>query len=87
MIYHEDTISAIATPPGRGGIGIIRISGPKAKFIGEEITQKIIVEGKIMFSRFFSKEDEVLDEGLVLFFKGPRGLFSRAELLHGGGCG
>ena len=71
MIYYQDTISAIATPPGRGGVGIIRISGPKAKLIGEEMTQKVISQGKILFSRFYAKENEIVDEGLILFFKGP----------------
>jgi tRNA modification GTPase len=40
MIDHVDTISALATPPGRGGIGIIRISGPLAKDMALAITNK-----------------------------------------------
>ena len=40
MIDHIDTISALATPPGRGGIGIIRVSGPLAKDIALAITNK-----------------------------------------------
>jgi tRNA modification GTPase len=40
MIDHFDTISALATPPGRGGIGIIRISGPLAKDIALVINNK-----------------------------------------------
>ena len=35
----EDTIVAIATPPGRGGIGVVRISGPAARVIGSAVTQ------------------------------------------------
>ena len=37
-----DTIAAIATPSGRGGVSIIRISGPQACTIGEHITQRVL---------------------------------------------
>ena len=37
---HLTTIAAIATPPGRGGVGVIRLSGPKAYAIAEALTQK-----------------------------------------------
>ena len=40
MAYIKDTIAAIATPPGKGGIGIVRISGPDASRIGKEISKK-----------------------------------------------
>lgn len=68
---HTDTIAAIATPPGRGGIGIIRISGPQAKIIGESITQKKLTAGKILYSNFYNQASEILDQGLVLFFQAP----------------
>ena len=67
----QDTIAAIATPVGRGGIGIIRVSGPKAWSIAEQITQKSPTTGQPIFSRFVTPEGEVIDEGLVLMFKGP----------------
>lgn len=38
-VLDQDTIAALATPPGKGGVGIIRLSGPKARQIGEQITQ------------------------------------------------
>ena len=67
----QDTIAAIATPVGRGGIGIIRVSGPEAWSIAEQITQKSPTTGQPIFSRFVTPEGEVIDEGLVLMFKGP----------------
>lgn len=38
---NQTTIAAIATPPGRGGVGVIRLSGPKAYSIAQALTQKI----------------------------------------------
>ena len=67
----HDTIAAIATPAGRGGIGIIRVSGPKAWSIAEQLTQKSPTTGQPIFSRFVTPEGEVIDEGLMLMFKGP----------------
>jgi len=67
----QDTSAAIATPVGRGGIGIIRVSGPEAWSIAEQITQKSPTTGQPIFSRFVTPEGEVIDEGLVLMFKGP----------------
>ena len=39
-MQHQTTITAIATPLGRGGVGVIRLSGPKAYAIAEQLTQK-----------------------------------------------
>jgi tRNA U34 5-carboxymethylaminomethyl modifying GTPase MnmE/TrmE len=39
-MQHQTTIAAIATPLGRGGVGVIRLSGPKAYAIAEQLTQK-----------------------------------------------
>lgn len=38
----QTTIAAIATPPGRGGVGVIRLSGPKAYAIAEALSQKAL---------------------------------------------
>jgi tRNA modification GTPase len=40
-MYNRTTIAAIATPPGRGGVGVIRLSGPKSYEIAQALTQKI----------------------------------------------
>ncbi|HEY8567663.1 tRNA uridine-5-carboxymethylaminomethyl(34) synthesis GTPase MnmE [Microbulbifer sp.] len=67
---NKDTIAAVATPPGRGGIGVIRLSGPKAREIGEQLAGKIF---KPRFAHYcdFTHDDQLLDQGLALFFPGP----------------
>lgn len=67
-----ETIAAQATPPGQGGIGIIRISGPLALHIAKKISsQKNVTARKAIFSKFFDESGEVLDEGLLLYFPAP----------------
>ncbi|WP_066959765.1 tRNA uridine-5-carboxymethylaminomethyl(34) synthesis GTPase MnmE [Microbulbifer sp. Q7] len=66
----KDTIAAVATPPGRGGIGVIRLSGPRALEIGEQLAGKTF---KPRFAHYcnFTHEEQLLDQGLALFFPGP----------------
>jgi tRNA modification GTPase len=83
----HDTISAIATPPGAGGIGVVRLSGPRALAIGEAISVSEISPAKIQFRRFFDADGEVIDHGLCLYFPGPHS-FSGEDCVelqaHGG---
>ena len=66
------TIAAIATPLGRGGVGIIRLSGPKAYDIACQLTGKDSFTPRLAsFCRFYDDKRNVLDEGLVLYFKAP----------------
>lgn len=65
-----ETIASIATPPGRGGIGVIRVSGPQAIEIGKIILGKTIPSRTAMYLPFYG-EEAVLDEGIALFFPGP----------------
>lgn len=66
----EDTIVAIATPPGRGGVGIIRISGTKAYSIAMLINKnKALIPKKIVFCSLYA--ESLLDQGVMLFFKAP----------------
>lgn len=70
--YSTDTIAAIATPPGRGGIGIIRLSGKQAKAIGLSISREThLLPRQANFSRYEDADGEIIDEGLTLFFPGP----------------
>ncbi|NNJ92897.1 MAG: tRNA uridine-5-carboxymethylaminomethyl(34) synthesis GTPase MnmE, partial [Gammaproteobacteria bacterium] len=67
-----ETIAAQATSPGQGGIGIIRISGPLALLIAEKITaHKNLSPRKAIFTKFYDESDQVLDEGLLLYFPAP----------------
>jgi len=65
------TISAIATAPGRGGVGIIRISGKKALFIGQTITKRDIQPRHAHFCSFHNNQGAALDTGIALYFPGP----------------
>ena len=66
------TIAAIATPPGRGGVGVIRLSGPKSYAIAEALTQKQLPKARYAgFRQFYDAHGEVMDEGLVICFPNP----------------
>lgn len=68
----DTTIAAVATPPGRGGIGIIRISGPKAYFTAQQLTHKKSLKPRsISYCSFYSNDGELIDQGLLLYFKAP----------------
>jgi len=86
MPQHE-TIAAIATPPGTGGIGVLRLSGEKALAIGESLCRSEINPGLIQFRRFFDAGGELLDHGICLYFKAPHS-FSGEDCVeiqaHGG---
>ncbi|GAA5004575.1 tRNA uridine-5-carboxymethylaminomethyl(34) synthesis GTPase MnmE [Acinetobacter puyangensis] len=72
MLATNSTIAAIATPPGRGGVGVIRLSGPKAFVIAEALTGKTLAPARMAgFRQFLDETDEVMDEGLVLCFPNP----------------
>ena len=66
-----DTIAAIATAPGRGGVGIVRLSGSRALAIGETLTGQSLEPRHAHFSQFNDATGETLDSGIALFFPGP----------------
>ncbi|MDO6459255.1 tRNA uridine-5-carboxymethylaminomethyl(34) synthesis GTPase MnmE [Granulosicoccaceae sp. 1_MG-2023] len=66
-----DTIAAIATPPGRGGVGIVRISGARSQEIARAITGDLPRPRYAHFCPFLDGQGGVLDEGLALYFAGP----------------
>lgn len=85
--FGNDTIAAIATPPGRGGIAIIRISGPSVQqlmfaLLGKELTPRVAT-----LQIFYDANQEQLDEGIAIFFPGPHS-FTGEDILelqgHGG---
>lgn len=84
---NTDTIAAIATPPGRGGVGIIRVSGPLAKAIAEAILGKIPQPRFADYLPFLDQNNDVIDSGLALYFVGPNS-FTGEDVLelqgHGG---
>ncbi len=66
-----DTIAAIATPPGKGGVAIVRVSGPAAWSVFRKLTGREPCPGRVSHGAF-SWEGRILDEGLVLAFQAPR---------------
>jgi tRNA modification GTPase len=65
-----DTIAAIATAPGKGGIGIVRLSGKNARSIAETLCQKSLSARKAHYS-FFYNADALIDQGVALYFAAP----------------
>jgi len=70
-ITHQDTIAAIATPPGNGGVGIIRISGNKAKDIAQQLIHKDLQARHAHYASFYDADKNIIDSGLALFFPNP----------------
>lgn len=69
----SDTIVAVATPPGRGGVGIVRVSGPHASVIGLAISrQSTLPLRQAVYTRFYSSTNELIDQGLVIYFQAPK---------------
>jgi tRNA modification GTPase len=68
---HPDTIVAAATPPGRGGVGVVRVSGPKAPEIAATMVGELPKPRLATLTPFLDKAGESIDVGLALFFPGP----------------
>ncbi|KTC84942.1 tRNA uridine-5-carboxymethylaminomethyl(34) synthesis GTPase MnmE [Legionella brunensis] len=67
-----DTIVAIATPPGRGGVGIVRLSGPLSYAIAMVLNGHKTLKPRIAnYCSFKNHDNEVIDTGLAIFFKAP----------------
>lgn len=84
---HKDTIAAIASPHGVGGIGVIRLSGSQAKTIAEKIIKKPVTPKDILFASFYDQQKQTIDHGIVLYFKAPNS-FTGEDVIefqgHGG---
>lgn len=68
---NNDTIAAVATPSGQGGVGIIRISGPNAASIAEKISGLCPAPRFAHYGAFVDKDKITIDSGLTLYFKKP----------------
>ncbi len=74
MVYQNETIVAVATPPGRGGIGIVRLSGPEARGIAEPMLRlrNPLEHGRARFGDLLDvNTQEKLDEAVVTLFVAP----------------
>ncbi len=86
-VLPEETIAAVATPPGKGGIGVVRISGPGVQGIAKAVIGRLPLPREALYCRFLDEADAVIDEGIALFFPRPRS-FTGEDVLelqgHGG---
>ena len=84
---HNDTIVAQATPPGRGGVGILRISGLKARDVAQAVLGKLPKPRYADYLPFKDSDGSALDQGIALWFPGPNS-FTGEDVLelqgHGG---
>ncbi|WP_033568160.1 tRNA uridine-5-carboxymethylaminomethyl(34) synthesis GTPase MnmE [Dickeya undicola] len=84
---HTDTIVAQATPPGRGGVGILRISGRTAAAVAQAVLGKLPKPRYADYLPFHDADGSVLDQGIALWFPGPNS-FTGEDVLelqgHGG---
>jgi len=82
-----DTICAVATPPGAGGLGIVRVSGPGVPEISRNLLGFLPSPRYATLAEFIDSEDEVIDSGIALYFPAPNS-FTGEHVLelqgHGG---
>lgn len=91
-MYIRDTIAAVSTPPGNGGIGIIRVSGDQAAAVGNTVFQPVY-DGGLVSHRFSfgsirdNRTGEKIDEAMAVYMRAPRS-YTREDVLelhcHGG---
>lgn len=82
-----DTIAAVATAPGRAGVGIVRLSGPLSESVAEQVLGYTPKARHAHFGAFLDDDGSTLDEGIALYFPGPHS-FTGEDVLelqaHGG---
>lgn len=84
--YIRDTIVAAATPPGTGGIAVVRVSGPQAGPIAEAMLGRLPEPRVATLARFRDADGQALDQGIAIFFPEPHSFTGEAVLeLHGHG--
>jgi len=83
----QDTIAAVATPPGRGGVGIVRVSGALCKILAKKLLGITPTPRHAHYLPFLDVQGEIIDEGIALYFPGPNS-FTGEDVLefqgHGG---
>jgi tRNA modification GTPase len=85
--YTRDTIVAAATPPGKGGIGIVRVSGPQSEQIAKHMLTRIPAPRYATRSEFSGADGLVIDSGIALWFPGTNSFTGESVLElqgHGG---
>lgn len=87
MAQKPDNIAAIATAPGRGGIGVVRISGQGLAAMAKSLTGRQVTPRSAIYTLFLAADGTTLDQGIALYFPAPRS-YTGEEVLelqgHGG---
>jgi len=87
IFTETDTIVAAATPPGRGGIGVVRVSGPAVPRIAAALLGRVPEPRRATFDRFVDEAGEPIDAGIALYYAEPAS-FTGEDVLelqgHGG---
>ncbi|ALG69214.1 tRNA uridine-5-carboxymethylaminomethyl(34) synthesis GTPase MnmE [Beggiatoa leptomitoformis] len=87
MLNQFDTIAAIATPAGRGGVGVVRVSGTLVPMIAQAILHKVPNPRYATYSPFVTAQNALIDQGIALYFPAPNSFTGEAVLElqgHGG---
>lgn len=71
MSTHQPTIAAIATAAGRGGVGVIRLSGNQLLPIAQALTGKTPTPRRAVYSDFYDAQGNAIDSGILLYFAAP----------------
>ncbi len=83
----RDTIAAIATPPGVGAVGILRVSGPGVPELAEHVLGGLPMPRRAVLTSFLDAQGEAIDQGIALYFAAPQS-FTGEHVLelqgHGG---
>ena len=83
----RDTIAAVATPPGKGGIGVVRVSGPEVPRIAWAVLGRLPAPRRASVAAFRNAHGEPVDQGIAIYFPGP-GSYTGEPVLelqgHGG---
>jgi tRNA modification GTPase len=70
-MYPADTIAAIATSPGRAGIGVVRVSGPAVRDICTEVLDRNLQARVATLCDFLDAKSTILDRGIAIFYSAP----------------
>ena len=85
-MIHRDVIAAIATAPGRGGIGVVRVSGNALQTYAAPLIPRTLTPRYAAYTPFLDAAGQAIDEGLALFFPAPHSYTGEDVLeLHGHG--
>lgn len=76
-----DSICAVATAPGRSALAVIRLSGPDAHAIAEQVTHRKLAVREAVLTGFYDARGERIDQGIALYFQAPAS-FSGEDLVE-----